>query len=715
MSVYCLGITIKGKVVTIDGKPLKDAHIFCFSSKAVTDEQGYFSLEVEGKKKIHLTVTHEEYMGKEITLSVKDYSKELIITLTPYIRQSEEVVVTAMRYPEPLTHVPAAESVITEENIGEKMSPNIAEVISDIPGVSSIGIGGFNKVPSIRGLARRRVLILIDNARIWSDRRTGPDASFLNPYDVEKIEVLRSPSSVFYGSDAIGGVIHILTKRTFSEALQGQTNFNYNTNNNEKNVGISLSKRFNSLGLYFSLQGRDAENYSSPSGEVLMSHFSVANLTFKVLYDTNNRNIGLIYLGARGHDIGKPKINSLVKPTWYPKEKQNLFIFHWNEKDFIFGGEFSLQAYFNPNSRETKKEKFSTYKEKESYALNKSDDYGFQLSYSKKMKGVLRVAGGVDFFGRAKVKAENEDIYFESSGEIIQRRELISLKNGGRRDIGIFISADYSGIKNLDLAGGLRVDFLNTKVTPVSSLIKSSTSIKTWTGFIGASWNLPAGFIIFGNLSRAYRFPSLNELYYTGITGRGYIIGNPDLNPETSFNIDMGLKFVRKKVFAGLYLFNYLIDNMIERYRNPENIYTYDNIEKGRIKGLEFELEYYPIAGWKFFSNLHSYIGKSEETGVWLNDIPSSRLIFGTRIWKGRFWGEFNGIFQREKNNPGPAEIPIPGFNVFNFKAGYYFNPFFQIYLNITNIFNKEYRVRPDPDSPFEPGRSFIIGGNFNF
>ncbi|MCP2604917.1 TonB-dependent receptor [Candidatus Aminicenantes bacterium AH-873-B07] len=712
---YCKGVTIKGKVITIDGKPLEKAYIYYLSKKAVSDENGYFILEIDKKKKIRLTITHEEYMGKEIILSPRDYSKEIIIVLVPYIRQSEEIVVTAMRYPEPLSHVPAAETVITEENINEEMLPNIAEIISDTPGVSNIGIGGFNKVPTIRGLARRRVLILIDNARIWSDRRTGPDASFLNPFDVEKIEILRSPSSVFYGSDAIGGVIHILTKKNFIRNFEGQAYFNFNTNNEEKKLGISLSKKFKNLNFYISAQGRDAENYSSPSNEVSMSHFSVANLTFKILYQTEKRDIGLSYLGEIGRDIGKPRINSLIKPTWYPKESQNLFIFRWDERSFILGGDFSFQAYFNPNSRETRKEKISSFKVKESFALNKTNDYGFQITYSKKIKEKLRLTSGIDLFGRTNVQAKNKDIYYSRSGEVVSLRIMHPIKNGWRNDFGLFVSADYSGIKNLDLAMGLRLDFLVTKVSRDTLLTKFKRSTRTWTGFFGASWNLPYNFIVFGNLSRAYRFPSLNELFYTGITGRGYIIGNPDLNPETSLNIDMGLKFIEKKIFAGIYFFKYIIDNMIEYYRSNENIYTYNNIEKGEIKGMEFEFEYYPISGWKTFCNFHTYKGKSLKTDNWLNDIPPFRLIFGTRLWKGKFWGEIRGTLQRRKNNPGPAEIKIPGYSIFNLRGGFYFSPSLQVYLHIANIFNKKYRSRPDPDSPFEPGRSFIIGVNYNF
>ena len=90
-------------------------------------------------------------------------------------------------------------------------------------------------------MARNRILILIDNARITSDRRTGPSASYISPEDIDRIEVLRSPSSIFYGSDAIGGVVHIFTKTAREEGIHGGIHAGYGTNGNNAEYGLNLS------------------------------------------------------------------------------------------------------------------------------------------------------------------------------------------------------------------------------------------------------------------------------------------------------------------------------------------------------------------------------------------------------------------------------------------------------------------------------------------
>jgi hypothetical protein len=232
-----------GVVRTAKGKPIYDAVVLHRDSgkKTFSDEQGIFRLFLPDSERIILEIIHPDYIEQEISIGKNDFKKKLIVTLSPYIRQQEEVVVTALRYPESSATVPAAETVVTEENLEEKITPNIAQVLLDLPGVSNIGAGGFSLVPNIRGLARRRVLILIDNARVTSDRRTGPSASFVSPKDIRTIEVLRSPSSVFYGSDAIGGVVHIMTKEApLSDTIGGTLSAKFGTINQEKGLGFSL-------------------------------------------------------------------------------------------------------------------------------------------------------------------------------------------------------------------------------------------------------------------------------------------------------------------------------------------------------------------------------------------------------------------------------------------------------------------------------------------
>lgn len=713
---------IKGKVLNLLGNPISDAVVLHRSSgiKTVTDEEGLFSLSVPEDDKIRLEITHPEYFEQEVILTEKDLMKRAVISLVPYIVQREEVVVTATRYPESSASVPAAETVVQTEILEEEMPPNITEGIAYLPGVSKMGTGGFSLVPNIRGLARRRVLILIDCARVTSDRRTGPNASFIDPKDIEKIEVLRSPSSVLYGSDAIGGVVHIFTKRpSLDSGLEGRISTRYGTNNQEKGLGLSVEGGRKNMGFYLSFQANDADNYSSPEGEILQSQFTQGSLVAKISHVTEKREIFLSFLGSRGRDIGKANQTSATNPSWYPEENQNYFQLHWLEKKLGRGGEMTFQAYFNPNFLETIKEKWEDtgYRSEESYSKVESSNFGAHLSYRKMVGSSLSLTGGADLYGRSSVGSYTRDRLYDSSGNLTAIQEQRPFTQGERTDLGFFLSADYAGIKRLDLVGGIRWDTIRMKALPEDTLPYSKSENKAWTGFLGGSWKIKDEVIVFANVSRAYRVASLNELFYTGISGRGFIIAQPGLEPETSFNLDAGLKLIFKRLFVGLYSFHYEIDGLIERYLvdEAEIIYTYGNVDQGRISGYEIEVDYYPVPGWKVFGNFFAFRARSVMTDQPLNDVPPSRLFLGSRFWLGRISAEINATFQWAKEDFGPAEIAVPSYEIVNLKASYHFNSSFRLYCVLSNLFNHAYIARPDPDAVQEPGRNFMLGLSYSF
>lgn len=724
-TIQALAVEVKGKVLNLGGNPVAKAEVLHRSSgaKSLTDAEGLFTLIVPDETRIRLEINHPDYVEQEVILTEKNLQKRIVITLVPYIVQREEVVVTAMRHPESSASVPAAETVVLTETLEEEMAPNITEGISTIPGISRMGAGGFSLVPNIRGLARRRVLILIDNARVTSDRRTGPNASFIDPKDIERIEVLRSPSSVLYGSDAIGGVIHILTKKPpLQDGLNGRINAKYGTINQDKGGGITLEGSRKNTGFYLSFQANDAENYSSPSGEILQSQFTQGTLIGKLSHVTDKREVFLSFLGSRGHDIGKTNQLSLTQPTWYPKENQNYFQVQWNEKGLGREGELTFQAYLNPNFLETVKvtlDEATRVKTEESYSKAESLNFGAHLSYRKKIGEHFRLSGGMDFYGRSSVESITKDTEYDALGNVTNELEQKPFSEGKRSDLGVFLSADYSGVKNLDLIGGIRWDNIWLKALPGNTPPSAESEYTAWTGFLGGSFKLTDEIVVFANIAKAYRAPSLNELFYSGITGRGMIIAQPDLLPETSFNLDGGVKFIFKRLFTGFYLFYYEIDDLIERYMiDPVvRIRTYGNVERGRISGYELEVEYYPIPKWKLFGNIYAFKGKSMVTSEPLNDIPPSRLFLGTRVWFGRFTSEINATLQLRKDDMGPDELlfGLPGYEVVNLKASYYYNRSFRFYFLLSNLMNRAYIARPDPDAVEEPGRNLILGLSYSF
>lgn len=708
---------IRGIVVSTAQNPVEGAVVLHRSSgsKTETDALGGFVLAVPDSDRFRLEVFHPDYYENEFSITRKELDRRIVLALVPLIQKREEILVTALRYPEPSLKVPAAASVIESGALSETRTQNITEGLQNVPGVDAIGSGGFSLVPTVRGLARRRVLYLVDGARIESDRRTGPNASFVHPENIGRIEVLRSASSVFYGSDAIGGVIHLMTKSpSLREGLHGRLRAGYGTVNQEKGMGLELDGAGGATGFLLSFQAVDAEDYSSPLGKALQSSFTQGNLMAKIAHRTDEREVELGFLGARGKDIGKPLRTSDVNPTWYPRENHNLFHLSWKEKDLGRGGELQFRVFADPNSLETKKETLEEFKTNEEFALTESTEYGAQLSYARTWDDVLRLEAGIDFFGRGGANAFNRYTSFDETGAVTGIVEENPFTAGRRTDLGFFLSADIFRVRKIDLLGGVRWDVIRQQALPLDAISAEKSKKSKATGFLALSYELSPGLTAFVNVSKAYRVPSLSELFYTGISGRGTIVGNPSLVPETSLNLDGGLKLMGRRFFAGLYGFRYEIKDMIERYRIDATTRTYGNIEKGRIQGLEFELEYFVRPGWKVFGNVAALRGRSVLSGDPLNDIPPFNLHVGTRVWVKRFWAELSGTYRLRKGTPGPDEIEIAGSEIVNLRTGYRWSSF-EFFMSLANIFNAAYLARPDPDAMEEPGRNLKIGFVYSF
>ncbi|MCR4397045.1 MAG: TonB-dependent receptor, partial [Candidatus Saccharicenans sp.] len=323
--------------------------------------------------------------------------------------------------------------------------------------------------------------------------------SFLNPEDLDRIEVLRSPSSVYYGSDAIGGVINFMTYTPPAEdhfRVKGM--LKYGTVNEEREVNLAFSGARHGLAYYFSLRNDEAGNYHSPSGEIPLSYFTQSSLFGKVVKYSEKREISASFLMGRGTNIGKPASNSDSRPTWYPRENQNLFQLAWKEKSLGPKAQLNFHFYLNPYFLETRADRIQNLvKRQESFARTESTDFGLQLALEYQLRPEFRLNAGTDLYGRTKAQAYNQYVNFDSAGNLTEIIDEYPYTAGRRTDSGLFLTLDYSGLPGLDLVGGLRLDFLKSRAETGGETL--STSQETLTGFVAASYQLFRRVSLFAN------------------------------------------------------------------------------------------------------------------------------------------------------------------------------------------------------------------------
>ena len=378
----------------------------------------------------------------------------------------------------------------------------------------------------------------------------------------------------------------------------------------------------------------------------------------------------------------------------------------YHENALVANGSMNFSFFMNPNEYELNKIKFSS--KQLDISKNRAMDIGLRACLKKNLHRYLSYQFGVDYYGRANVDMENEtwknDAFASGS---------FPVENGRRNDLGMYVTMDYSGLAGFDLVGGARLGASSRSA--ISDGVFSEKSSLAPALFLGVTRRIHDSLTLFFNAGSAYRVPSLSEAFYTGITGRNSIVGNPGLLAERSVNLDAGVKFHRNNTFIGMYLFQCSIFDMIEKFPLSATSYTYDNIERGRIRGLELEFQFYPLKSLEFFGNAFYYQGVSTVSGQYLNDIPSAKLFLGARFWLGRFWSEVNWMASAAVKHPGPAEVANADYQVTDIKAGCYLSNRFFLFLKAANLFNRAYAANADPDIPAAKGLDVSLGLNMNF
>ena len=145
------------------------------------------------------------------------------------------------------------------------------QALETVPGINQVS-EGHASVPAVRGLARGRTLFLIDGGRVTAERRVGPSGTFLDPSVIEGIDVARGPGSVAYGSDALGGVISVRTRRAEpGSPLRARVTGTFGARRSGSRGSFEVSKGFARGGVLVQAHVRNAEDYDSPEGEVFNS------------------------------------------------------------------------------------------------------------------------------------------------------------------------------------------------------------------------------------------------------------------------------------------------------------------------------------------------------------------------------------------------------------------------------------------------------------
>ena len=275
--------TLSGRVTDPSARPLYQARVTVLEANrsTTTDLEGHYTIPglPSGTYGVSFSAigyapqVHRVTLTEDVTLDV---------TLKPSLVELPELQVTASPLATTSLTSPQPVSVLGGPDLQTSRSPTLGETISALPGVRSFSTGSGIGKPVIRGLSSNRVLVLADGERVESQQWGDEHGPQIEAGEAERIEVIRGPASVLYGSDAIGGVVNVITPPLPNAIgrdafVGGRALASYRTNNEQPDGTLSVDGASGGLGFRGSFTGRTGNDVSTPAGELFNSGLWTVN------------------------------------------------------------------------------------------------------------------------------------------------------------------------------------------------------------------------------------------------------------------------------------------------------------------------------------------------------------------------------------------------------------------------------------------------------
>ena len=217
VSMHLSAASLAGKVVdATTHRGIRDAQSLCLNSAndKTRTIAGSFLFLILRPGRYTISVHHFSFAGIERSMTCTEGNCDsILVELQPALFQSDEVVVRSTRVSPAAEGIPYSTNVETSEQLVQLSSVTVSDAIKDSPGIALVRDGSWETDVSIRGMGRSNIVTMIDNTRIETATDISGALSLLDVHDLERVEIVKTPGSVLYGTGAFGGVLHLITKR----------------------------------------------------------------------------------------------------------------------------------------------------------------------------------------------------------------------------------------------------------------------------------------------------------------------------------------------------------------------------------------------------------------------------------------------------------------------------------------------------------------------
>lgn len=662
----------------------------------------------------------------------------------------DEVKVTAGRVEQELMDVNMSVSVITQEEIRRSSARNVGELLEDIPGVRINNDGGQGmKRIKIRGEDAFRTLVMIDGQKVSEHKSMSGSPMLIDPSMIERIEVIKGPASVLYGSDAIGGAINIITKKGGTKPIEGEVSAGMNTSASGKNASGSIYGGIDGWKYRLSASMEDNDNLKTPKGDMENTYFTARSVSGFLSYDfTPDATVGasLDYydLEFGSSDVNMPGF-AVDVPKW-SRFKTAVFGEFRNISDAFV--RLRTDVFYQKSKKdmvnsvpgiEERPGMGSTPYVVQPMAYNTTNQYGFSLQTDWQLGERNYLIAGYELS------------YDDLSAQSITTNSLLPimgvdavvgnyLYDGYQMTNAVYASMETQLPSDITLTYGARYTWVHTdmdmtRIKGSNQITDGSTSDGKLIFNAGLMWRASDNLSLRASYAQGYRAPILQELYVDTAMGQNssYTYANPELKPETSDNFEIDVRWNSTYVSADIAAFYSEADDYIATLWNenalPKKGYQYSNVAEAKTFGIELTssvriaetgFEPYLTATWmrRQYQNGNGFSTYDTAT-------PEFMLRYGVR-WSGMHVGVGlrTDVFARSQtateyddgiqNVTDSSSYRLGGYTTLNLTAGVDFGPKrqYSFDLGLYNIFDKGYQ---EQTSIYEPGRYFVakLGARF--
>jgi len=692
---------ITGKITDQDNLPMVGANIFVpdMNKGTTSNNNGTYELSNLPNGKIKIQFSYIGYGNCVESVVLNGKSLELNIALTQTAIEAEEVVVSG-GYSSTQHENAVKIDVLKLDPRAIISTPNFTEVLTKVSGVDMISKGSGVSKPVIRGLSMNDILVLNNGVRFENYQYSSHHPLGIDEFGIEDVEIIKGPASLLYGSDAIGGVINFIKEkpapigsiigdynlRLFSNTLGMTNNLGIKGASKKFFGGIRVGQKINSD----FLQGGGAYVPNSRFNEMSVkanAGFTDKVGTFKLFYDFNNQKLGLV------EDEAIEEITERGRKNKVFYQELNTHLLSSQNKFYL--GKFKLDI--NSALQNTELVHFGDVGVYEIQMELATLTYDAKLHLPSKENSEYIIG----FQG------------FNQTNTNLNDRETKLLPDATTNNYSAYGLLQYTFFKKLKVQTGVRYDY-KTMSTQAIGLATDTMiyrapldkSFGSFSGSLGATYNVSDKLLFRANFAAAYRTPNLAELTSNGQHELRYEIGDQNLVPENAYETDLSLHYHKDNFTFDIAGFYNIVNNYI--FISPTDDTTPSGIDIYKYKqanstlfGGEAGLHVHPkTLQWLHFEITFSSVIGKQQNGDYLPFVPAHKLRFELRGEKEKllfFKNAFVSVYTCSafnQNNAAPDETTTAGYTLIDLSIGGNIkmkNQSISLSLCANNILDKKY------------------------